>query len=97
MYMLNIFFNILHSILIPKRSQFTYFNNHVEFYLFITGSSSATIENTTNFHTPKKTQSKMITTLTLAIIGVTVVFVILIMMYVYMRLLEKSYVNTNTI
>lgn len=85
------------QILIPKRSQFTYFNNHVEFNLFITGSSSATIENTTNVHTPKKTQSKRITTLTLAIIGVTVVFVILLMMYVYMRLLEKSNVNTNTI
>lgn len=83
--------------MIPKRSQFTILNNHVVFYQFITGSSSATIENTTNFHTPKKIPIKRITALTLAITGVTFIFLILIMMYVYMRLLEKSYVNTNTL
>lgn len=65
------------------------------FYAFITGSSGVTVENTTNFLNPKKTQRS--TTLTLAIIGLTVVFSIIIMMYIFTGLLEKCLVDTNTI
>lgn len=67
------------------------------FYAFITGSSSATVENTTKFFSPKKTHSKRSTTLMLAIIGLTVVFSIIIMMYIFTGLLEKCLVDTNTI
>lgn len=65
------------------------------FYAFITGSSGVTVENTTNFLNPKKTQRS--TTLMLAIIGLTVVFSIIIMMYIFTGLLEKCLVDTNTI
>lgn len=64
-------------------------NNHVDFFSFITGSFSATVENTTIFYYPKKTQSKMSFTLMLAIIGLTVVFLIVIMMYIFTGLFEK--------
>lgn len=67
------------------------------FYAFITGSSSATVENTTKIFSPKKTHSKRSTTLMLAIIGLTVVFSIIIMMYIFTGLLEKCLVDTNTI
>lgn len=67
------------------------------FYAFITGSSSATVENTTKIFSPKKTHSKRSTTLLLAIIGLTVVFSIIIMMYIFTGLLEKCLVDTNTI
>lgn len=65
------------------------------FYALITGSSGVTVENTTNFLNPKKTQRS--TTLMLAIIGLTVVFSIIIMMYIFTGLLEKCLVDTNTI
>lgn len=65
------------------------------FYAFITGSSGVTVENTTIFLNPKKTQRS--TTLMLAIIGLTVVFSIIIMMYIFTGLLEKCLVDTNTI
>lgn len=65
------------------------------FYAFITGSSGVTVENTTNFFNLKKTQRS--TTLMLAIIGLTVVFSIIIMMYSFTGLLEKCLVDTNTI
>lgn len=65
------------------------------FYAFIAGSSGVTVENTTNLFNPKKTQRS--TTLMLAIIGLTVVFSIIIMMYIFTGLLEKCLVDTNTI
>ncbi|XP_052682257.1 uncharacterized protein LOC128162880 [Crassostrea angulata] len=52
-------------------------------------SSSATVENTTNVYYPAKTQSKRNTTLLLAVIGLTGVFVIVIMMYILTGLLEN--------
>lgn len=72
-------------------------NNHVDFYLFVTGSPSAPEENTTNFYSPMKTQSKRSITLMLAIIGLTVVISIIIMMYMFTRLFEKCLVKNNTI
>lgn len=72
-------------------------NNHVDFYLFVTGSPSAPVENTTNFYSPMKTQSKRSITLMLAIIGLTVVISIIIMMYMFTRLFEKCLVKNNTI
>lgn len=60
------------------------------FHAFITGSSSATVENTTNFNSPMKTHSKRNTTLILAIIGLTVVFSVIIMMYIFTGLLENA-------
>lgn len=72
-------------------------NNHVDFYLFVTGSPSALVENTTNFYSPMKTQSKRSITLMLAIIGLTVVISIIIMMYMFTRLFEKCLVKNNTI
>lgn len=66
------------------------------FFSFITGSFSATVENTTIYYYPKKTQSKMSSTLVLAIIGLTVVFLIVIMMYIFTGLFKNCFVNTNT-
>lgn len=60
------------------------------FHAFITGSSSATVENTTNFNSPMKTHSKRNITLILAIIGLTVVFSVIIMMYIFTGLLENA-------
>lgn len=66
--MLNIFQNSLFNIdtwpiIIYKYKQPCWF------YAFTPGSSSVTVEITTNFHTPMKTQYKLITTLMLAKIG----------------------------
>lgn len=72
-------------------------NNLVDFYLFVTGSPSALVENTTNFYSPMKTQSKRSITLMLAIIGLTVVISIIIMMYMFTKLFEKCLVKNNTI
>lgn len=55
----------------------------------VESSSSATVENTTNFYYPAKTQSKRNTTLLLAVIGLTGVFLIVIMMYILTGLLEN--------
>lgn len=95
--MLNIFQILIIQDSYFKKSQLTNLKQPCKFYSFITDSSSATVENTTDFYSPKKTQSKRNTTLVLATLGLTVVFLIMILMYIFTGLLEKCIVKTNTI
>lgn len=83
--------------MIFERSQFTNLNNYVEFNSFITGSSSVALENTTNFQTTKNTQSKRISNLMYAVIGLAAVSLITSMMYLYTRLLEKRLKNIHIV
>lgn len=97
LYILNIVQILIISDWYLKRIHLRIQNNLVDFYLFVTGFPSAPVENTTNFYSPMKTQSKRSITLMLAIIGLTVVISIIIMMYMFTRLFEKCLVKNNTI
>lgn len=63
----------------------------------VKSSPSAGVENATIFYSPKKTQSKMRSTLMFVIMGLTGLFLIVIIMYIFTGLLEKFLVNTNTV